>query len=231
MLKLPIRCVLFDCDGTLIDNIPLHRKINSRLVKKTGITDGTGWFPDHPTHVFLDLGWSKEKILTFWKSFYDQEALANPRAVSGAEELLEHLRTKKIGSVVVTNRHYHTGFSELLKSAGLDITNIDLLINYFHPVTAIQGAGVRPLNFLLAKYPKPDPRILDSVDFFLKKLPDYPESVLMVGDSAKIDYGLAKNCGFQFIGVESGSDTREDLLKVVHGQFIIKNVGELINML
>jgi phosphoglycolate phosphatase-like HAD superfamily hydrolase len=226
----PIRAVLFDCDGTLIDNIQLHYQLNLRITREFGMAGPVFWFPDHPTHVFLKLGWPEEKIRKFWRRFYEEELRSRPRIFPGVNELLIRLKERGILTAIVTNRHFHDGFFPLLANSGLYSSYVDFFVNYHHPTVARQ-IGLRSMNVLLANYPKPDVRFLDPIINWLKNLPDFPRSVLMVGDSLKIDYGLAKNCGFQFIGVATGYENRHDFLKVVDEKFIIKNVGELINMI
>ncbi len=230
MLDPPIRAVLFDCDGTLLDNISLHRKINHRLTLEFGFAGPIYYFSCHPTRALSKAGLSKKQILDFWQKFKEQELAEGVKVCPDTNELLMKLHARGVITAVVTNRHLSVGFFELLTAARLNLSYVDFFINYQHRI--VDDLTVqRPMNCFLVRYGKPDKRFLGPIIDRLRPLPDFPGSVLVVGDSVKLDYTLAKRMNFQFIGVESGADTRENFLKVIDGKFIIKNVGELINML
>lgn len=199
MIRKPVEAVLFDCDGTLVDDLEVHHKLWPIVFKEFGLGrfdtkagKSVGRFLKHS-----DL--SNVEIRKFWKRFNGMEFDLKPRIFSGANELLRILKKKGVLIAIVTNRPTAHNYLRFLIQAGLDINLVDYFVN--HDI-------VPPLIKLLpnqfsAVSNKPKPEILKQIIKILKKLSGFPKSVLMVGDSWA-DLHLARNCGFQFAGVLSG---------------------------
>ena len=195
----PIKTVLFDCDGTILDSYKVHKKINRQISKEFGFKKPL-IFAGQPASVVLkNLGFSVFKIKNFLKRFGELELEAKLKIFPAVNALLESLKERKILTAIVTNRPTTKEYFQLLESANLKSELLDFYVNcdiFPHRLKT-------PKNHFSGKYPKPDARIISPINKNLKKLDIFPESILMVGDHL-VDFQLAKFCGFQFIGVLSG---------------------------
>lgn len=187
---LPVRGLIFDLDGTLIDSkIDLIHSVNAMLreMKQPQLaTETISGYIGHgaPQLVARALGGASteeelNRALQFFLHYYEEHKMDNTRAYPGVEETLMELR--HVPMAVLTNKPARISV-RILNSLGLT--------KYF---TAIYGG-----NSFESK--KPDPfganRILQGFGIAARE-------ALLVGDS-EVDVQTARNAGMQAAAVNYG---------------------------
>jgi len=228
LLKSPIKAVLFDCDGTLVDDLKDHHRIWPKIFREFKLGRFNTRAGRSVGNFLKRSGLSNVEIRKFWKRFNSLEFDMAPKAFRGVNRLLRILKKKGILVAIVTNRPTVFNYLSFLIQAGLDISLVDYFVNHDSTPSLVKLCP----NQFSASVGKPHPEILTPIIKFLKKLPGFPEAVLMVGDSWA-DLHFAQNCNFQFAGVTSGS------VKTLKGWkafgfrnqgVIVKEVSELIKL-
>lgn len=186
----PIRGVLFDLDGTLVDSRRdlttavncMRRSFNLPPLPFDLVTSFIGNGARklverslHGTDIDIDAG------LACFKSYYDQHLADETTCYPGVPETLGRLKEHCIKCAIITNK------PEAPARAVLAALAID---SYFDPVI---GGDTFP-------YLKPDPYALTRI---IEQWNLDPASVLMVGDHMT-DIAAAHNAGIQSVYITSG---------------------------
>jgi len=214
------RCVIFDCDGTLVDTLEdIAGAMNLSLVEHG--------FPEVPLEKYRDIvGWgiirlaelalpqeerTKENI--HWVSNYArrlmeqqpiEKSLAKP--YPGIPELLAELQSRKIKTAVLSNKPH---------AALLRIIAAIFPQHYFNSVWGLRHGAA----------PKPDP---DSVWELLADMGLNPHEAVLMGDS-EIDMETARNAGCYPLGVSWGFRSRATI-EAAGAAKIIDKPGEFFNI-
>jgi phosphoglycolate phosphatase len=199
------KCVIFDCDGTLVDTLEDISAAMNRALAIHG-------FPPAPVEKYRDMvGWgiirlaelalpkearvgeTVETVAASAKAFMDGQPLEQclSRPYPGIRELVAELsREKKIKTAVISNKP--------------DSVLRRLMDDLFSPRASDAVYGLRP------KIPaKPDP---SAVWELLAEFGISPHDAVFMGDS-EIDMETAKNAGCYPLGVSWGFRSRATLEK------------------
>jgi phosphoglycolate phosphatase-like HAD superfamily hydrolase len=218
----PIKAAIFDCDGTLLNNMGIHRKIIAKLCQEFHLP--------HPISFIMNMkkfGFSKAAIIRYQKRFGELELKIAPKIFPRVNKVLNYLPQLGVTLGIVTNRSVLPCYFDILDQSGLDLQPFAFFINYHPPL--FDGIRCRrDLRFHPVRYTKPDPRCLSPVIDDFRQLPGFPQSILVVGDALQWDYELARRCGFSFIGVLSGLTAKKEWLKVLPPERILNHAGELL---
>ena len=219
-----IKAVLFDLDRTLINSGPAHDEIiNPRVSREFGFKEPVR-FKGRPIYPMLKAhGFSLERIRAYTDRIEQLEFECCVRVFPKTNELLRGLRQRGITTAVATNRPTTKRYFEALRHFGLKIENIDWFLNAdFYPPEITTSD-----NHLSAAVPKPYKHFFDPLMPHLSALPDFPKSILMVGDHL-FDWRAARKNNFDFIPVLSGAypEPRSWLKASCDGPFI-RDVGVL----
>jgi phosphoglycolate phosphatase len=188
----PVRALIFDLDGTLIDSQrDLIHSVNAMLreVGRQELPEPTiSGYIGHgaPQLVSRALGGSAseeehQRALQFFLGYYEEHKMDNTCAYPGVAETLEQLRRKGLPMAILTN-----------KPARISVRILDALglAGYFR---AIYGG-----NSFETK--KPDPFGANTI---LEELGAAPRSAMVIGDS-EVDIQTARNAGTQAAAVNYG---------------------------
>lgn len=212
----PIKAVIFDIDGVLLDSLSIWKELGRRYVAKLGYTpvpdmdeilfpmsmeQGAMWLKDT-----FSLEASVEEIIQELEreiqNFYFKEVKAKP----GAEKLLQKINTLRIPAAAATSSP-----KEHVKKA----LERNHLLSYLKEIYTTSEIGE-------SKY---SPKIYLTVSEFLKTR---PSATLVVEDSL---YALttAKNSGFRTAGIFDplGEPDQEQLEK--KADIYCRSLSELIN--
>lgn len=223
MLHPQIRAVLFDCDGTLIDNVAIHGQIWPQIFTEFKLGDyEAGKIPSISKYIKIS-NLSDAEIRRCMERFHSLELAAAPKMFSRSNEVLKFLKQRGIVIAIVTNRPTAKSYFRLLAQAGLEHQLVDYFVNYdiLPPLVRLRK------NQFSVSFGKPDPRIINPLGKILKKLDDFPHSVLIVGDS-RADLGLAQRSDFQFVGVLSGLIKSAVKWKKLGAKIVIREVSGLM---
>jgi len=187
--------VLFDLDGTLIDHFKAIHRCHAHAMTQLGLPAptlaqvraavGAGVEVAVERLVGKEL---KSAALAIYRPHWDATMLADAEILPGAIELLTALRARGIRTAVFTNKH---GPSSRAVCAHLGL------------------AGLLDGNFGATDTPwlKPEPHFARHV---LAALGADAATTLLVGDSP-YDFQAARQAGFAFIGVTTGTHTAAEL--------------------
>jgi HAD superfamily hydrolase (TIGR01549 family) len=195
---MPIRAILFDLDGTLIDQFEAIHRAFARVITQMG-------FPEPSFEsVKRSVGGASEATMTkligsdrakeavgLLRPIFEEVMLDGLEALPGAREILETCKAKGLKTAVLTNKHGpharaacdHLHFSELL-SFTLGANDTD--------------------------WKKPDPRL---TTYALDKLNTRAEESLYLGDSP-YDYETASGVGMRCLLVATGTHSEAELKKL-----------------
>jgi len=189
------RTVLFDLDGTLIDHFAAIQRAHTYTMRQLGLPAPT------TAQVRAAIGGGLEEAVTrlvgpermaaalaIYRPYWDATMLEDVRLLPGARELLVGLRAAGVKTAVFTNKH---GPSSRLVCAQLGLT------------------GLLDGNFGALDTPwlKPAPEFAAHV---LRALGAEAATTALVGDSP-YDFAAARNAGFMFYGVTTGTHTAAEL--------------------
>ena len=195
MMDHPIRLVIFDLDGTLVDaytavassvNYTLARigvaPVDDRTIKKT-----VGWGIRHLVGTFS--GEEKlERALSIYRQHHARALKSGTTCLPGARELLDRLKAQGYKLAIASNRP--TRFTHII----LKHLKIDRAFD--HVLCADKVAE-----------PKPAAEMLNRI---LAKFSLGPDEVLYVGDMT-IDIETGRAAGVRTVAVATGSNSKEEL--------------------
>jgi phosphoglycolate phosphatase len=203
-------CVLFDLDGTLIDHFKAIHRCHSHAMTRLGLPAPT------MTQVRAAVGGGvelaverlvgperKAAALEIYRPHWNATMLEDVEILPGAREILAALRQRGARTAVFTNKH---GPSSRAVCAHLGLDRL-LDGNY--------GATDTP-------WLKPDVRFARHVT---AQLGADAASTLLVGDSP-FDCEAARNAGFAFIAVATGTHTADEL-RAAGAQLVCTDLAEV----
>ena len=192
-----LRAILFDLDGTLIDQFHAIHKAFSQVISQMGFP-----VPDYET-VKKSVGGASEstmakligkensqKAVELLRPIFEKEMLNGLKALPGAEEILNFCKRNQLKAAVLTNKH---GPHARAACEYLQFSN--------------------KLNFIIGaddtEWKKPDPRL---TNLALEKIGESPKNTIYVGDSP-YDLKTAQNVGMRCLLVSTGTHTENELKK------------------
>ena len=179
-----IRCVIYDCDGVLIDSLDANRWFYSSLCAAAGrppLTDQELQYAHTHTvyegihHIFRDSPKLEEKALEIFSRMDSEESISRLKLEPHLIPTLETLKAKGILRAISTSR----------------TTNMEMLLKRFslEPLFDLVVTSRDVLN------PKPHP---ESIEKIVQAFGLRNEEVLFVGDS-ETDSRAAQSSGVEFI--------------------------------
>lgn len=203
-MKMQVKAVLFDLDGTILDSIHIYYQIietvfqrldlqmpsrdKLRKAAEKGDFDWGGVFPKTtPEEMDRRIRKTREIIAEIYPGLFRNQASLIPDAKTTLEAIMQ--KGIKMGIVTSTPRESMAVKLPVLVDAGID----DLLDVIIH-------AGDAP-----RKKPAPDPLFEGC-----KRLDIQPEDCMYVGD-ARTDIQAGKAAGMKTVGVLTGFDDRHSL--------------------
>ncbi len=211
---MPVKLVIFDLDGTLIDSLQditgaLNHALQRQGLKPLAEKEVAGMVGEGVTRLIEKaLGPEKthlkESVLTDYSAFYDKHMLDHTVPYPGVREMLENLRGYK--KAVITNKRYASS-EKTLKGLGL--------FEYFDMIAGPEAVPERK--------PSPEP-----VKYVLRELGLESRQAVMVGDS-RFDIEAGKGASVRcVVAVGWGYSKREDLKGA---DYIIDNMEQLVPIL
>jgi phosphoglycolate phosphatase len=189
------RTVLFDLDGTLIDQFNAIYRCHVHAMRTLGLPEPTFAQVHDAVGGGLETAIARlagaenvAALLPLFIAHWDATNLQDAKLLPGAEQLLTALNSAGIHCAVLTNKR---GNAAREVCAHLRLTP--------------QLAGIFGAND--APWIKPDPRFTQHA---LTALSSEAGSSCLVGDST-YDLAAAKNSGLEFFGVTTGTHTAEEL--------------------
>jgi HAD superfamily hydrolase (TIGR01509 family) len=198
---MPIRAILFDLDGTLIDQFEAIHRAFERVLSQMGYPK-----PSYET-VKRSVGGASlatmtkligperaEEAVGILRPIFEEEMLLGLKALPGSREILSFCKQHGVKAAVLTNKHGpharaacdHLLFSKFLSfTLGADDT----------------------------EWKKPDPRLTMHA---LEKLNGKPEETLYLGDSP-YDYETAIQAGLKCILVSTGTHSMTEIRAIAPG--------------
>jgi len=208
---MPIRAIMFDLDGTLIDQFEAIYRAFSRVITSMGfpapsfdtVKRAVGGASDTTMTKLIGEENSREAVRRL-RPIFEEEMFTGLHALPGAEMVLRLCQKKGIPTAVLTNKHGpharavcdHLNFSEyLLFTMGANDT----------------------------EWKKPNPKLSHLA---LTKLGFQPAETLYVGDSP-YDFKTAELGGMECALVATGTHTLEEL-KTLQCDTVTENLSELV---
>lgn len=189
------RTVFFDLDGTLIDHLPAIHRSYAHTLPQLGLAEPTyeqvkraigGGLP-HAMRKFVPAE-RLDEALKIYRAFWDRTMLEGAEVMPGGRELLEWLKGQGVTLGVFTNKHGPSA-RRLCTHLGLD------------PWLKVV-VGAEDTAWL-----KPDARF---AAYALEQAGAEAATTCLVGDSP-FDVQAALNADWGFVGVTTGTHTREEL--------------------
>lgn len=207
---MPIRAILFDLDGTLIDQFEAIHRAFARVITQMGfpkpsfesVKRSIGGASETTMAKLIGPDRAKEAVHLL-RPIFEEEMLDGLKALPGAREILETCKALGLKAAVLTNKYgpharavcEHLHFSELLSfTLGADDTD----------------------------WKKPDPRL---TSYALDKLGARAEESLYLGDSP-YDYETASGVGMRCLLVATGTHSEVEL-KELSANSVNKNLLEI----
>jgi pyrophosphatase PpaX len=211
-LQQPIKAILLDLDGTLVNSLQIHTEAWDRMLKDhLGVTLEPGWLNKYigtPTQVTLGDFASHEQIPVLLDAIVQNEFLLRDRLELFPEirPALQKLHSSGIKLAVVTSQ---TDAECDLEREALDLDPfIDLWV-----------------TSSMVSSPKPDPApVLKAMELFNLSAAE----VVMIGDTFN-DLESGRQAGTRIGAVMWGFGQREKLLSY-HPDYIFEHPGELLNL-
>ena len=192
---MPIRAIMFDLDGTLIDQFEaIHRAFSRVLVSMNfaepsfeEVKQAVGGASDTTMAKLIGAENAMEAVRRL-RPIFEEEMLSGLHPLPGSTEILKYCKENHLPAAVLTNKHGPHA------RAACNYLNFSQLLSF------TIGAND-------TEWKKPDPKL--SL-YALEKLGSTSEETLYVGDSP-YDYETAKQAGMQSILLPTGTHTRQEL--------------------
>ncbi len=190
-----LRTVLFDLDGTLLDHFAAIQRSHTHTMRQLGLPAPTAAQVRAAVGGGLELAITRlvgparlQEALAIYRPYWDATMLDDVQLLPGARELLIALKEAGARTAVFTNKH---GPSSRRVCAHLGI------------------AGLLDGNFGATDTPwlKPAPEF---AAYVMQALGAAAATAALVGDSP-FDLAAARNAGFEFYGVTTGTHTAGEL--------------------
>ncbi|MBI2628222.1 MAG: HAD family hydrolase [Candidatus Niyogibacteria bacterium] len=228
ILKPQPKAVIFDFDGTLLDSREMHneaRKMLAKFFSVFGFDLNDGHLPssrDFSTWL-QNAGLNQSYINLYFKLWNLIELWQRPGIFQGTNELIDFLKTRDIMVGLLTNRSASSVNNAILRS-GLNWEKLDFIaVNKYEEDSDFINGRKKFFNQYFCDFAKPDPRAADSIRHLLKDLPEYPKSVMYIGDNL-LDYYFSRDNNFSFVGVLSGDTADIETWEKAGVEMIIKNI-------
>lgn len=190
-----IRAILFDLDGTLIDQFQAIYKSFSQVISEMGfpvpsfdtVKKSVGCASEKTMSKLIGEEHAKEAVQLL-RPIFEKEMLNGVIELPGASELLSFCKQKKIKTAVLTNKH------------GPHARAVCEYFNFIPPLEFVIGADD-------TEWKKPD---IELSRIALNKIGFGPEETIYVGDSP-YDAQTAKNIGMRCCLVTTGTHTVDEL--------------------
>lgn len=211
------KLVIFDLDGTLLNTITDLGKACNYALQKMG-------FATHPIQAYAYMVGNGvrnlmkkaqqdadeetiDKLLEYFKEYYNEHCLDTTKPYPGITELLEQLTQRGVALAVASNK-YQEATEKIIKGC----------LPKFNFV-AVEGQ-------IEGRHRKPDPSIIFSV---LQKFPVAKKEVLYVGDSG-VDIECAKRACVESVGVSWGFRSPAELRRA-NADVVISHPAEILDHL
>lgn len=211
------KLIIFDLDGTLLNTITDLGKACNHALGKMG-------FASHPIQAYAYMVGNGvrnlmkkaqpdadeetiDKLLEYFKEYYNDHCLDTTKPYPGIMELLENLTSKGVAIAVASNKY--------------QFATEKIISGIFPNINFVAVEGQRE-----GRNRKPDPSILFSV---LEKFPVSKKDVIYVGDSG-VDMECGKRACVETVGVSWGFRSVGEL-KRANADFILTHPAELLDHL
>ncbi|MCH5228765.1 MAG: HAD-IA family hydrolase [Muribaculaceae bacterium] len=211
------KLAIFDLDGTLLNTISDLGKACNYALEKMG-------FATHPIQAYAYMVGNGvrnlmkraqqdadeetiDKMLEYFKSYYNEHCLDTTKPYPGILELLENLKNQGVALAVASNKYQEA---------------TDKIISGCFPqfdFVAVEGQKE-------GRHRKPDPSIIFSI---LEKYPVAKKEVLYIGDSG-VDIECAKRACVESIGVSWGFRSAAEL-RMANADFVVTRPAEILDHL
>ncbi|MDO8580097.1 MAG: HAD family hydrolase [Candidatus Omnitrophota bacterium] len=191
----PLKLIIFDLDGTLVDayravSKSLNYAFNTMglpLIDDMTVQRNVGWGDSHLIEQFAPPN-LVEQTLAIYREHHGQALKSGTKFLPGVPELLQDLKRKNFLMAIASNRP--SIFTEII------LDNLAIRSYFAQVVCADQVAR-----------PKPQPDMLNHI---LRQLSLMPQQALYVGDMI-IDVETGQRANIRTVAVATGSSTREEL--------------------
>lgn len=207
---MPIRAIIFDLDGTLIDQFEAIHRAFSRVITSMGFPPPTFDTVKRAVGGAADTTMSKligqenaTEALKRLRPIFEEEMLNGLYALPGAEMILRKCNEAHLPTAVLTNKH------------GPHARAVCDHLNFSRYLSFTMGAND-------TKWKKPNPKLSNLA---LTKLGSQPSETLFVGDSP-YDFRTAELGGMECALVATGTHTKEEL-QTLDCNTIVDNLLEL----
>lgn len=211
------KLAIFDLDGTLLNTITDLGKACNHALQEMG-------FAIHPIQAYAYMVGNGvrnlmkkaqqdadeetiDKLLEYFKAYYDEHCLDTTKPYPGITELLNNLTQRDVALAVASNK-YQFATDKIIKGCFPDFNFV-----------AVEGQRE-------GRNRKPDPSIIFSV---LEKFPVAKKEVLYIGDSG-VDIECAKRACVESIGVSWGFRSVVELKKA-NADYIVAHPSEILDRL
>ena len=211
------RLAIFDLDGTLLNTITDLGKACNYALEKMG-------FAPHPIQAYAYMVGNGvrnlmkkaqqdadeetiDKLLDYFKEYYNEHCLDTTRPYPGINELLENLTNRGVAIAVASNK-YQEATDKIIKGCFPQF-------NFVSVEGQIEGRNR-----------KPDPSIIFSI---LEKFPVAKRDVVYIGDSG-VDIECAKRACIESIGVSWGFRSVGELRRA-NADYIVSHPAEILDRL
>lgn len=192
-----IRAILFDLDGTLIDQFEAIHKAFSEVISQMGfpspdfeeVKKAVGGASETTMTKLIGKKHAKEAVRKL-RPIFEKEMLNGLIKLPGASETLSFCEIHNIRTAVLTNKH------------GPHARTVCEYLDLIPPLKFVLGADD-------TDWKKPDPRL---TKLAIEKINVELNEVIYIGDSP-YDFMTAKNAGIQCHLVSTGTHMKKDLLK------------------
>ena len=195
---MPTRAILFDLDGTLIDQFEAIYKAFSQVIEEMGflkpnfetVKKAVGGASEATMTKLIGKKYAVEAVQRL-RPIFEKEMLNGLKALPGSIEILRFCKNNNIRTAVLTNKH------------GPHARTACEYLNFVPPLEFVLGAND-------TKWKKPDPELtLLAID----RIKSTKKETIYIGDSP-YDYNTAQNAGIPCSLVSTGTHSKLELEKL-----------------